>query len=173
MDGKPSAFRAEISVNGDLHAAERIEAMGARAFNTVPVMEAVKEMLFAQQRARVLSEPWEPLKETTVARKARQGEDTSIFRDEWRPVGGLATRVGNKLWLALTMNGATGQIKRATRTTATFGVDSKGNHQLFYARMVQNVKGTKRKILAISAADATEITLKIANWIYDGYGAGR
>lgn len=160
-------------MHGDLVAADRIAAMGARAFNTFPVMEAVKEMLFEQQKARVLSEPWEPLKSSTIARKERQQEDVSIFRDEWRPVKGSATRVGNKLWFALTVNGATGQIKRATRTTATFGVDSKGNHQLFYARMVQNVKGTKRRILAISAADATILTIKVANYIVDGYGAGR
>jgi hypothetical protein len=39
--------------------------------------------------------------------------------------------------------------------------------------MVQNVKGTKRRILAISAADATILTIKVANYIVDGYGAGR
>jgi hypothetical protein len=170
---KPSSFRAEISVNGDIHAAERIAEMGARALNTFPLMEAMKELLFAQQKARVLSTPWEPLKDSTVARKLAQNEDPSIFRDEWRPMAGRSTRTGNKLWFALTMNGATGQIKRATRTTATFGVDSAGRGSLYYARWVQNVHGTKRKILAISDADALVITMKTANWIYEGYGAGR
>lgn len=167
---RPSSFRAEIEVNGAAHAAERIAAMGARAFNTFPLMEAMKEVLFAQQKARVLSSPWTGLKDVTVQRKVAQNEDPSIFRDEWRPIGGNATRTGNKLWFALTLNGATGQIRRATRTTATFGVDSKGNNQLFYARFVQNAKGTQRKILAISDADALIITQKAANWINEGYG---
>lgn len=165
---KPSAFRAQVLVNGDVHAAEQIDQMAARAFDTLPLMEEIKDLLFAQQKARVESQPWEPLKDSTIARKARQDQDTSIFRDEWRPIRGTATRIGNQMWLALTLDGATGQVKRATRTTAKFGLDSAGNHKLFYARFVQNVKGTKRKILAISEADALEITLRIAKWIYDG-----
>lgn len=166
MNGKPSAFRAEISVEGVDMAVAEFREMAKRAVNTAPLMARISELLFAQQKARVESTPWEPLKDSTIARKAAQGQNTGIFRDEWRPIKGSATRVGNKLWLALTLDGATGQVKRFTRTTATFGVDSKGNHQLFYARFAQNNHGTQRRILAISDSDAVEITMAIANYIY-------
>lgn len=166
-----SAFRAEITVMGATATAEKINLMGARAANTLPLMEMIKELLFVQQQRRVQSTPWVPLKEVTIARKMAQGENTAIMRGEWRMIGGQATRIADKLWLAMTLDGATGQIKRATRTTATFGVDSKGNHQLFYARFVQDVKGTKRRLLAISSADAVEILDRVGNWIYVGESA--
>lgn len=167
----PTQFRAEVEVFGVSHSVEKLTAMGARAMNTLPLMEMIKELLFEQQRARVQSAPWAPLADSTITRKASQDEDVSIFRDEWRPIGGKATRVGNKLYLALTLDGATGQIKRATRTTATFGVQSKGNQQLFYARFAQNVKGTHRQILGISDDDALGITERVGNWIYVGESA--
>lgn len=160
-----SQLQAEVDVFGADTTAAAIRSMGMRAYNTLPLMEELKEFLFETQSARVKSAPWTPLKETTVARKVATEEDPSILRDEWRPIGGRATRVGNKLYLALTLDGATGQIKRATRTWAIFGADAAGNHQLFYARFVQNVKGTKRRLLAIGEGDALTITAKVANWI--------
>jgi hypothetical protein len=170
MNGKPSAFRSEITVEGVDMTVGEFERMARRAVMTAPLMARISQLLFEQQKARVESAPWAPLKDSTLGRKAAQGENTAIFRDEWRPVKGRATRVGDKLWLALTLDGATGQIKRFTRTTATFGVDSKGNRQLFYARFVQNVKGTKRKILAISSEDALVISMEVAKYIYPAPG---
>lgn len=177
MDGKPSAFRAEISVEGVDESVTAFRAMATRAAHTLPLMEEISQILFEQQKTRVEGLPWTPLKQVTIDRKARTNEDTTILHDEWRPLkGGKPSRVGNQLWLALTLDGATGQIKRATRTTATFGVDSKGNHKLYYARFVQNVKGTKRRILAISDEDALAICLRIAGYIYpapgERYGGG-
>ncbi|MGZ4530810.1 MAG: hypothetical protein ACXVXP_00490 [Mycobacteriaceae bacterium] len=166
--GGRSEFRAEVEVFGANETAHKILEIGARAYNTLPLMEALKEYLFETQSARVKSAPWAPLTEGTVARKASQGENTEILRDEWRPIKGTPTRVGNKLYLALTLDGATGQIKRATRTWAVFGADSAGNHQLFYARFVQNVKGKKRRILAISEGEALTITQRVGSFIRFG-----
>jgi hypothetical protein len=170
MNGKPSAFRSEITVEGVDMTVGEFERMARRAVMTAPLMARISQLLFEQQKARVESQPWEPLKESTLKRKAAQGENTGIFRDEWRPIKGTTTRVGNKLWLALTLDGATGQVKRFTRTTATFGVDSKGNRQLFYARFAQNNHGTKRKILAISSEDALAISVEVAKYIYPAPG---
>jgi hypothetical protein len=162
-----------VEVNGAVQAGERLRMLGSRAFNTLPIMETMAEFLFESQRARVQTEPWAPLKDVTVARKLSQDEDPGILKDEWRPIKGKPTRVGNKLYLALTLDGATGQVKRATRTTATFGVKSAGKQELFYARFVQNVKGTKRRILALSEADALAVTEGIGSWIVAGEGAGQ
>jgi hypothetical protein len=170
MNGKPSAFRSEITVEGVDMTVGEFERMARRAVMTAPLMARLSQLLFEQQKARVEKTPWAPLKDSTLKRKAAQGENTAIFRDEYRPIKGRATRVGDKLWLALTLDGATGQIKRFTRTTATFGVDSKGNRQLFYARFAQNNHGTKRKILAISAEDALVISMEIAKYIYPAPG---
>jgi hypothetical protein len=168
-----SEFRAEVTVTGATETADMLRMMGARAYNTLPLMEVIKEKLFQASRERVQSAPWAPLKGTTIARKISQGEDPSILRDEWRPIRGRSTRVGNKLYLALTLDGATDQVKVATRTWAVFGVNAKGNNPLFYARFVQNVKGTKRKILAINQSTALEITEGVGAWIRFGEGAGQ
>jgi hypothetical protein len=166
-NGKPSGFRTEITIEGVDSTAEEFRAMGERAMMTLPLMERLKEILFVQQRARVQSEPWEPLMDSTIARKVADHEDPSIMRGEWRMVrGGRASRVANKLWLAMTLDGATGQVKRATRTTATFGVQAKGTQQLFYARFAQNNHGKQRRLLAISADDAMDLNLEIAHYIY-------
>jgi hypothetical protein len=140
--------------------------IGARAYQTLPLTEQLAEFLAVSQRQRVQEAPWAPLTEGTVARKASQGEDTGILKDEWRPIKGTPTRRGMALYNALTSDGAPGRIKRATRTWAIFGVETKG--ELFYARFVQNVKGTKRRILAISDTDALTITERVANYITHG-----
>lgn len=164
--GGRSEFKAVVEVEGVAHTADMLARMGARAYNTLPLTEQLAEFLAASQRQRVEEAPWAPLTDDTVARKASQGEDTGILKDEWRPIGGTPTRRGNALYNALTTDGAPGQIKRATRTWAIFGVDTKGD--LFYARFVQNVKGTKRRILAISAADGLAIVEKVANYVTHG-----
>jgi hypothetical protein len=171
--GGRSEFRAEVEAFGVGETVEGLRMLGARAYNTFPLMEQLKEYLFMTQRQRVQEAPWTPLTEGTIARKASQNEDTSILRDEWRPIGGKPTRVGNKLYFALTMDGATGQLKTATRTWAIFGVKSHGKQELFYARFVQNVKGTKRRILAINESQALIITEKVAAWVRFGEGAGQ
>lgn len=163
------AFRAEIEVFGVDQTAGRLKAIGARARDTFPLMERIKQVLFEQQAERARSMPWAPLQQVTIDRKIATQEDPTIFHDEWRPIKGSATRVGNKLWFALTMDGATGQIKRATRTTAQFGLDARGNRPLFYARFVQNTKGTQRRLLGISTANAEEILLTTAEYIYSGW----
>lgn len=164
--GGRSEFRASVEVMGVQHTEDMIARMGARAYNTLPLTVELAEFLARSQRQRVEEAPWAPLADDTVARKASQGEDTGILKDEWRPIKGAPTRRGNALYSALTTAGAPGQIKRATRTWAIFGVDTKG--ELFYARFVQNVKGTKRRILAISATDALTITERVANYITHG-----
>jgi hypothetical protein len=160
-----------VEVNGALQAGERLRMLGSRGYNTLPLTEKLVEVLAASQRKRVEEAPWAPLTEGTVARKVSTGENPAILRDEWRPIKGKATRTGNALYLALTLDGATGQVRAATRTRATFGVNTKGN--LFYARFVQNVKGTKRRILAIDEATALTVTEMVGSWLFFGEGAGQ
>lgn len=168
-----SEFRAEIKVTGAQETANAILAMGARAYNTLPLMEELKEVLYEASKARVEQAPWTPLKQSTIQRKSAQGQSTEILRDEWRPIKGTPTRQGDALFTALTVDGAPGQIKRATRTWAIFGADSAGNHSLFYARFVQNVKGTRRQILAINESTAMVIVERVANWIRPGLTGAR
>lgn len=163
-----SEFRAEVIVSGAHETAAAIREMGRRAYETLPLMEELKELLFESQRERVQSAPWTPLTEGTVERKSAQGSNTAILRDEPRLIGGTPTRSRDALYMALTTDGAPGQIKRATRTWAIFGADSAGNHSLFYARFVQNVKGTKRRILAINEGTASTVTERVANYIRPG-----
>ena len=163
-----SRLRVAVEINGDVQAQAIIKEMGRRAMETSPLMAAVAQELFHISAERVKEAPWAPLKDNTVARKVSQEENPEIIRDEWRPIKGRATRVGDKLYLALTLRGATGQILRSTRTTATFGVKSKGNQELFYARFVQNVKGTKRRLLAIPAESAVTIGEMASFWIMEG-----
>lgn len=160
-----SEFRAYVEVNGAVESAAMIRSMGSRAYNTLPLMGQLAEYLAQTQRDRVRQAPWIPLADVTVERKIGQGSNPAIMRDEPRRIKGTPTRQRDALYRALTVSGAPGQIKRATRTWAIFGVDSAGNHQLFYARFVQNVKGAKRRILAINEEQALTITERVALYI--------
>jgi hypothetical protein len=162
-----SRFRAQVVIEG-LHVTEAyMKEMGDRAFATEILMSELAEMLEIAARHRLEKAPWRPLTSGTVARKEAQAENTDIMRDEWRPIAGTPTRRGDALWTAL--NGGAGSFKHATRTTATYGVNTKGD--LFYARFVQNVKGTKRKLLAIPAEDAVGITERIVQYILGVHGS--
>jgi hypothetical protein len=132
-------------------------------------MSELAEMLEIAARSRLHKAPWKPLTSGTVARKTAQGEDTGIMRDEWRPIGGTPTRRGDALYTAL--DGGAGSFKHATRTTATYGVNTKGD--LFYARFVQNVKGTKRKLLAIPADHAVLMVDRVVSYIVGVHGDPR
>lgn len=156
-----SRFRAQVLVEGVNVTEAYLRNMGERAFATEVLMSEVAEMLEIAARSRLHGSPWKPLTTGTIARKEAQGEDTSIMRDEWRPIGGTPTRQGDALYTAL--DGGAGSFKHATRTTATYGVNTKGN--LFYARFVQNVKGTKRKLLAIPGDHAVLMVDRIASYI--------
>jgi hypothetical protein len=163
-----SRFRAQIQVEGVNITEGYLREMGDRAFATEVLMSELAEMLEIAARSRLHKAPWKPLTSGTVARKAAQGEDTSLMRDEWRPIGGTPTRRGDALYTAL--DGGAGSFKHATRTTATYGVNTKGD--LFYARFVQNVKGTKRKLLAIPADHAVFMVDRIASYILGIHGGG-
>lgn len=154
MAAKPSAFKAYIEVNGDAQAADMIRGVGARARDTLPLMVELVDVLQMQQARRVAANPYLPLSEETVARKTRENENPETFRDESRYIHHRPTRTPDAMYRALTETTYPGQLKHATRTTATFGLQSAGQGPFFYARFVQNVKGTKRRILAISSDDA-------------------
>jgi hypothetical protein len=156
-----SRFRAQVTIEGLAVTEEFFKEMGNRAFATEVLMEEMAERLEIAARSRLQGSPWKPLASDTVARKSAQGEDTGIMRDEWRPIGGTPTRRGDALWTAL--DGGAGSYKHATRTTATYGVNTKG--EFFYARFVQNVKGTKRKLLAIPADHAVGMVDTIVMYI--------
>ena len=156
-----SQFKAVVEIAGLDMAEASIKEMGDRAYNTTILMEELMEELEIAARARLADPGWAPLTEGTVTRKASQGEDTSIMRDEWRPIAGNPTRRGDALYTAL--QGGPGSYKAATRTTATFGVNTTG--ELFYARFVQNVKGTQRKLLAIPEQYAVLIVDKTVRYI--------
>lgn len=156
-----SQLRAVVEIDGLTASEDMIKRMGDRAFNTEVLMEEMAEALEIAARARLSSAPWKPLTAGTVARKASQGEDIRLMHDEWRPIGGTPTRKGEALYTAL--DGGPGSYKLATRTTATYGVHTTGD--LFYARFVQNVKGTKRKLLAIPAEFAVGMADKVASYV--------
>lgn len=168
-----SEFRAEVIVTGAAETAAEFRSMGARAYNTLPLTEQIKELLFESQRERVQQAPWAPLKDSTITRKSAQGSNIGVLRDEPRTINGTPTRRRDALYTALTVNGAPGQIKRATRTWAVFGADAAGNHPLYYARFVQNVKGTHRRLLAINQTTALGIVERVGSWIRFGEGAGQ
>jgi hypothetical protein len=163
-----SKFRASVLVQGVDVTETYLRDMGERAFATEVLMSEIAEMLEIAARSRLHGSPWKPLTDGTVARKSAQGEDTGIMRDEWRPIKGTPTRRGDALYTAL--DGGAGSFKHATRTTATYGVNTKGD--LFYARFVQNVKGTKRKLLAIPADHAVGMVDRIASYILGIHGGG-
>ncbi len=158
-----SKFGAVVEITGLDTSEAMLKAIGDRAFDTYLLMEELTEDLEIAARARNQGSPWAPLTEGTVARKASQGEDTGIFRDEWRPIKGTPTRKGDALWTAL--SGGAGSYRASTRASATFGIRNTGD--LFYARMVQNTKGTKRKLLAIPAEYAVAMTEHVVRYILD------
>lgn len=156
-----SQFKAVVEIEGLKVSKDLIKDMGDRAYGTEVLMEELAEGLEIAARARLMGAPWKPLTDSTVARKASQGEDTQIMRDEWRPIAGTPTRRGDALWSAL--DGGPGSYKLATRTTATYGVRTTGD--LFYGRFVQNVNGTHRKLLAIPEKYAVGMVDKIITYI--------
>lgn len=158
MAPKPSAFRAHIEVNGDAQAAHFIEQIGYRASHTLPLMKDLVEVLQLQQKRRMEQKPWAPLEANTVARKVSENENPDTFRDEARRIKGQATRVPDALYRAITVPNAPGQLRYVTRASATFGLKSAGHGEFFYARFVQNVKGKKRRILALTPDDALMLT---------------
>lgn len=162
---KPSAFRAQVEVNGAAQAAGMIRAVGARARNTLPLMEEMVGLLQMQQARRVRSNPYLPLSEETVARKIREAENPETFRDEHRFIRNHPTRTADAMYHALTEPSYPGQLKHATRASATYGLQSAGQGPFFYARFVQNVKGAKRRIMAISTDDAMIILGFIEQYI--------
>lgn len=169
MAPKPSAFRAYVEVNGDVRAADAIKAIGHRAAHTLPLMEVVVGQMAQQQKRRVESKPYTPPQANTVARKASENQNPDIFRDEARRIKGQPTRVPDALYRAATSAGAPGQLRHITRASATFGLKSAGNGEFFYARFVQNVKGKKRRIFAISETDALALVKTVASFVYDGW----
>lgn len=166
-----SAFRAEVEVFGATQSADRMSALGYRAFNTFPLMKEIGALLYEQQKKRVESRPWTPLNPKTIANKTYAGENPDIFHSEWRMRRGKATRMANAMWDALTIDGAKGQKKRVTRTTASFGVNTKGD--LYYVRFQQGTTHQpRRQVLAINANDAMEITMAITTYIDRGWEIG-
>lgn len=166
---RPSQLKAVIEINGDALAADLLEAIGRRAYETQPLMEQVVGVLQAQQARRIQSSPYPPLTDETIARKVRELENPGVFRDEARFIKGSPTRMPDDLYQAIVSSNHPGQLRHVTRASATFGVKSAGNGPLFYARFVQNVKGTKRRILAITPANARTLTFGIASYIFDGW----
>lgn len=166
---RPSQLKAVIEINGDDIVAESLLALGKRAYETRPLMERVVGVLQTQQARRIDAKPYEPLTEETTARKVRELENPDIFRDEARFIKGAPTRMPDDLYQAVTSSSHPGQLRYVTRASATFGLKSAGNGPLFYARFVQNVKGKKRRILAISPANARILVSGVASYIYDGW----
>lgn len=166
---KASAFRARVEVNGAVQSADMIRRIGARARNTWPVTTKAVEVLQRQQAARVESKPWMGLAEETIARKARESELTEVFRDEQRLIHGQPTRVADAAYsVVVGAIGYPGQLAKATRTTATFGLQSKGKQFFWYMRLAQNAKGNKRRYLAINENDALELTDVVATYLVWG-----
>lgn len=166
---KPSKHRVVVDVFGIKETSEALRAMAERAYNTYPLTRETVAFLADEQRERMNKSRYLPLTAGTTERKILQGENPGTFRDEYRPIKGQPTRRRDALYQAVTVPGAPGQIRRATRTWAIFGVDSAGKGELFYARMVQNVKGRKRKILAISEKGAMTLGERAANYITSGW----
>lgn len=170
MPNKLSNHRVVVEVAGAKESAEAIRLMGERAYNTWALTEEMVTFLADEQRERIKkASAYEPLETSTVERKLEEGENPEIFRDEARMIKGTATRERDALYRAVTVPGAPGQLRRNTRTWAVFGVESAGKGKLFYARFVQNVRGHKRKILAISAEGAMTIAERSANYITHGW----
>lgn len=161
--------RFELTVIGADIAAADMEAIGARARNSGPLMQELKEMLFQQQKARVESLPWPGLADSTVERKTRQNLTPELLRDEPRTIGGNDTRRRDQLWDTLTRRSAQGKSVRATRTVARYGIKADGASKLFYARFFNygNGKGgPPRQLLGISGENAAEIVVKVSEWLY-------
>jgi hypothetical protein len=158
VNGKPSAFRAHVEVNGDAQAAYFIRQIGYRAAHTLPLMTKLVDVLQLQQKRRMEQKPWAPLEASTVARKISESENPDTFRDEARRIKGQPTRMPDALYRAITQPNFPGQLRHVTRASATFGVKSAGQGPFFYARFVQNVKGKKRRILALTPDDALILT---------------
>jgi hypothetical protein len=166
---KPSAFRAYVEVNGDKQIEESLREIGHRGSHTTPLMAQMVDLLQFQQARRVQSKPWAPLAAGTVERKAREGENTDILRDESRMIKGVPTRVPDAMYSAIVTPNFPGQLRRVTRASATFGLQSAGRGPFFYARFVQNVRGVKRRILAISQKDALTLLVEVDRWLFKGW----
>lgn len=101
----------------------------------------------------------------TVENKTAAGESTKILSADWRMQNGRATRDGGYLWAALSSGG---NIKRATRTTATVGIRARGG--AFYVKFID--RGTAsmpaRRLVTITESDAAEYTGLAVRWLLSG-----
>lgn len=80
-------MQAQIFMRGDLKLESRLKQWAARAGDTVPVMEAIIEMLEEKERALFESEggtgrhgPWQELEDSTKERKESQALYPEILR---------------------------------------------------------------------------------------------
>lgn len=162
---RPSKIGIGVEIVGALETAAVMERIGERAYKTRPLMERGLVMLQRSQAARMEKAPWKPLTAQTTSRKIRQGEIPELMRDESRPIGGQPTRAPDAVYYGVTQPSFPGQIKLVTRTMATFGLDSKGKGPFFYARFVQNVKGTQRRLMAIDIDTAVAFTNMVLYWL--------
>ncbi len=156
-----SSLRVECEVNGDLVTHDMLRLMGQRAYNIAPIGEAIGELLKKDVAARAQGQPWLDITDETKARKERQEELPLVMRDERRPVRGEDTRRPDELWDALTTGSGT-RIS-FTRTTVKYGIPVQGD--LFYARMVENVKGTKRRLMAVTEEGAFAMAVLVSDYV--------
>ena len=122
-------------------AEDMLEGVVERLKDMKPVNKQIVEVIAAKQAERFHNNNWAPLAESTKKRKESQGKSTEVFRDETS--GGKQPREADGLYHVITTPNHPGQIKRASKKKATFGIKTTG--QYYYAPMAQNAGGKKGK----------------------------
>jgi hypothetical protein len=160
------AGKFEVRIEGGDELNDNMEAIAKRLLDGKVFMAEGVEMMQACSIARWNSHPWEPEAQSTQTRKAREGASTEVFRDQ-RSQGTSKSRqrTPDALYHAVTSPHDPGQVRRVTKTAATFGIRASGRGPLFYARFASNVKGVKRRILAMNPATVALVTRRYCRYI--------
>jgi hypothetical protein len=160
------AGKFEVRIEGGEELNDNMEAIAKRLLDGKVFMAEAVEMMQECSIERWESDPWAPEAPSTQQRKASEGLSTQVFRDQGSQ-GTTASRkrIPDALYHAVTSPHDPGQVRRVTKSAATFGIRASGRGPLFYARFASNVKGVKRRILAMNPATVLLITEKYRRFI--------
>lgn len=144
--------RVEFDVKGDAHAADIAKALGTRARDAKPLMQAwqaqmveIEREQFATSGARGGS-PWPADEQSTIKRKKAANQDP-------RP-----NRRTGALEKSLTGRRGGGAVRRASKTSVTVGT------RIPYARY----SGTKRPLLGFTPLDQQRFLGHVVAYLLEG-----
>lgn len=129
-------MEVEVEAIGVHESAEVFKRLAHRATHARPAMERLAREILVEERARLDAGAVKPLEASTIARKARDGEDPRPLRGGLRIIRGEPTRTADALFRALTVwrDKADGQVLSTRKDGLTFGLEHRG--PTFYGRFL-------------------------------------